>query len=134
MKTILKDIAFGILIIILITLAEFIVTLPFGTPGDVDSAGLAMIINRELLLTALPAGLITVAFAHLLKTDTRQAAVRRSNIWMLMILLNYLIIGIGNQNLEEIFGSAGIYALLACAFAGPLVYSWLILRKKHLPA
>ena len=134
MKTFLKDVLFGILIIILITLAEFIVTLPFGTPGDVDSAGLATFINRELLLTALPAGLITFAFAHLLKTNTRQAALRRSIIWMVMLLLDFLMIGIGNQNLEEIFGTAGIYALLACAFAGPLVYSWLKSRKKHLPA
>ena len=133
MKAILIDIALGILIIIAILLAEFIVTLPFGPPGGTDSADLARVINRELLLTALPAGLITFAFAHLRKTNTKQSAIRRSVIWMVMILLNFLLIGIGNQNLAEIFGTAGIYALLACAFAGPLVYWWLTSRKKHLP-
>lgn len=133
MKTILNNVLFGILIIILIAISEFIVTIPFGMPGDVNSADLAKIINRELLLTALPAGIITFAFAHLLKTNTRQSAIRRSIIWMVMILLNFLLIGIGNQNLAEIFGTAGLYALLACAFAGPLVYWWLTSRKKHLP-
>lgn len=133
MKTTVKDIVMGILIIILTTVAEFIVTLPFGTPGDIDSATLTKFINRELLLTALPAGLVTFVFAHLLKTTTQQVALRRSITWTVMILLNFLLIGIGNQNLAQIFGTPGIYALLAFAFAGPLVYSWVTSRKKNAP-
>ena len=134
MKTAVLDSVFGILIIIAITIAEFIVTLPFGMPGDVDSVGFARIINRELLLTALPAGLITFAFAHLRKTNNRQSAVRISIIWTVMIFLNYLLIGVGNKNLREIFGTAGIYTLLACACVGPLAYYWIFLRRKQQPA
>jgi hypothetical protein len=122
MNKILKDFLFGILILICITILEFIITLPLGEPnGEFSMEAYAYFINRELLLTAIPAGLITFIFAWFLKTNTTGVALRRSIIWTSVIFLHFLLLGIGNDNLPEIFGSVGIYLLLVCAFAGPLL-------------
>lgn len=121
MKSIAKDVLFGILIMIVITIFEFIVTLPFGEPGELSRDGYAYFINRELLLTALPAALVTFLFTRLLKTKSKSDALRRSIVWTLIVFLNYLSIGIGNNNLGEIFRTFGIYILLVCAFAGPVL-------------
>lgn len=40
-----------------------------------------------------------------------------------MLALNYIVIGFGNDNLPLIFGAIGIYVLLLCAFAGPILYA-----------
>ncbi len=40
-----------------------------------------------------------------------------------MLVLYYVLIGLGNENLLDIFRTIGIYVLLACAFAGPIIYA-----------
>lgn len=129
MKRRLLDILFGIIIVIVVTALEFAVTLPFGAPEVSGFADYASLISMELLLTALPAALTTFIFAWLLKTRSRSDAVLRSAIWTAALALYYFLIGIGNGNLREIFGTPGVYALLICAFAGPLVFA-LIKRLK----
>lgn len=63
MKKIIKDILFGVLIIVVTLIFEFIVTLPFDEiASESDRARWTFLINRELLLTALPAALITYTF------------------------------------------------------------------------
>jgi len=129
LKTIIKDALFGILIIIVITILEFIITIPFGEPVEqIDRTMLANFINRELLLTALPAFLTTFVFAGLLKTKIKADSIRRGIIWAGILALNYILIGIGNDNFELIFSKIGIYVLLACSFAGPVLYA----KVKHL--
>ena len=124
MKIITKDALFGLLIIIVITILEFIVTIPFGEPAqEFTSEVWAKFINRELLLTALPAALTTFIFTGRLKTKSKADAIRRGIIWSIILALNYMIIGIGNNNFELIFGEIGIYVLLACTFAGPVIYT-----------
>lgn len=128
MKRIIKDALFGLLIIIVITILEFIVTIPFGEPAQQFTNEVwAKFINRELLLTALPAALTTFVLARHLKTKTKADAIRRGIIWSTMLALNYILIGIGNKNFELIFGGIGIYILLACTFAGPVIYA----KVKH---
>ena len=115
---------FGILIFIAIMISEFIVTLPFGEIAyESDRTEWAMLINREFLVTALPAALVTFAFSWLFKTKSRKEAIRRGMIWTGILVLFYIFIGIGNQNLDLIFGTVGVYVLLACAFSGPVLYS-----------
>ena len=82
-----------------------------------------MLINREFLVTALPAVLVTFAFSFLLKTKSRKEAVRRGMVWTGVFVLMYILIGIGNHNLDLMFGTAGVYVLLACVFSGPVFYS-----------
>lgn len=130
MKRIVKDILFGVLVLIVITILEFIVTIPFGLPGqEISRPEWAQIISRELLLTAIPGFLTSYVFAMLLKTKSRREAIRKSIIWTSIICINFLVMGMGNDNLDLIFGTIGIYVLLACTFAGPIAYSFV----KHLP-
>lgn len=130
MKSIIKDVLFGILIVIVVTILEFVVTIPFGLPADgITQDEWASFISRELLITAVPAFLTTYVFALLLKTKNRSDAIQKAVFWTSILCINYLILGIGNSNLGLIFGTIGIYALLICAFAGPLVYIVIAGRK-----
>jgi hypothetical protein len=79
--------------------------------------------NREFLLTALPAGIVTFIFTWLLKTKHKADSKRKAVIWAVILALYYVIIGLGNGNLLEIFSTLGIYILLACAFIGPVAYA-----------
>lgn len=130
MKSVVKDFLFGILVLIVITILEFVVTIPFGYPGDqISRQEWGGIINRELLLTAIPGFLTSYVFAMLLKTKSRADAIQKAVFWASIVCINFLIMGIGNDNLDLIFGNIGIYVLLVCTFAGPIVYSFV----KHLP-
>jgi len=129
MKRIIKDALFGLLIIIAVTVLEFIVTIPFGEPAQqITGEAWSEIIDRELLLTSLPAALTTFAFTGFLKTKSKADAIRRGIIWIIMLVLNYTLIGIGNKNFNLIFGGIGIYVLLVCAFIGPVIFA----KIKHL--
>jgi hypothetical protein len=130
MKKIIKDILFGFLIIVIVTILEFLVTLPFAEPWELNNEGYQTYINRELLLTALPAAVTAFILARLLRTVKISDAVRRGIIWMCFMGAFYAAVGIGNGNFNRIFGSAGIYVLMAGIFSGPFVYS-LIKRNKH---
>ena len=55
MEKIVKDILFGFLVVIVITLCEFIVTIPFGLPDMYNQTEYIEYMNREFLLTTLPA-------------------------------------------------------------------------------
>ena len=123
MKAIITDIllAFGIFVIIMIL--EFLVTLPFGAPTNLEVGELGAFLNREFLLTAVPAAIVTYLFARLSNGQTIVSAYRKSIIWTLMILAFYAIIAVGNDNVGPIFGSYGFYVLLAGIFAGPIIYA-----------
>ena len=130
MKSVVKDFLFGILVLVVITILEFLVTIPFGYAGDqISREEWAAIINLELLLTAIPGFLTAYVFAMLLKTKSRADAIQKAVFWASIVCINFLIMGIGNDNLDLIFGTIGIYVLLICTFAGPVVYSLI----KHLP-
>jgi hypothetical protein len=128
MKKILIDILFGFVVITVVTIFEFLVTLPFGDPGDLSSEGYSSFINQELLLTALPAAFTTFTLTWLLKTKNVSNSLRKSIVWTTMLALSFLFIGLGNGNLLEIFLTIGIYVLLAFTFAGPIIYA----KIKHL--
>ncbi|HSN94406.1 MAG TPA: hypothetical protein VLR89_05025 [Anaerolineaceae bacterium] len=125
MKKVIKDLLFGVLIVVVTLIFEFIVTLPFAeVASESDRARWGFLINRELLLTALPAALITFTFAWLLKTKSRKDALRRGIIWTGILATYYVLISIGNKSFDLMFGNIGVYALLGCAFAGTVVYSF----------
>lgn len=123
MKQMLKDALLGILIFAVVMVCEFIVTLPFGKIAyESDRTEWTALINREFLVTALPAALIAFAFSFLLRIKSRKEAIRRGTIWVGVFVLLYILIGIGNHDLDLIFGTAGVYVVLACVFSGPVLY------------
>lgn len=119
MKTKLIDVGLGILVIIVVTIFEFLVTLPFGESLE-NRAGS---INLELLLTAIPALLVNFTIAWLARVGDKSSAMRKSIIWTACLVIYYALIGLGNNNFTLIFGSIGVYVLLICSFAGPLLYA-----------
>lgn len=124
MKKVIKDLLFGVLIIVVILIFEFIVTIPFTeVASESDRVRWAFLINRELLMTALPAALITYTFTWLLKTKSRKDALRRGIIWTCILALYYILISFGNGSFDLMFGNIGVYALLVCAFSGTMIYS-----------
>ena len=128
MKKIFTDFLIGILVFLAVMTSEFLVTLPFGQPENLEEEYLRYV-NTEFLLTSLPALLITFIFSWAFQTKDTTSALQRSIIWTAVLALIYLLIGIGNSNLRILFGSFGIYCLLACAFIGPYLYA----KVKHLP-
>lgn len=128
MIKIIKDILFGFLVLVATILAEFVMTIPFGLAGGSEGADFTQFMNREFLITALPAGLITFLFAWLSKTKTGGDALRKSIIWTGMIGLYFLLVGMGNGNIGELFGAYALYILFVCAFLGPLLYAKLKLK------
>ncbi len=117
------DFLMGFPVLIAVTISEFLVTLPFETPAQTAAGNESWLISRELLLTSLPALIITYLFARFLHTKDRAAALQHSIFWTSVLFLNYLVIGYGNGNLGAIFGTVGIYVLLACTFLGPVAYA-----------
>lgn len=86
-RVVLKDVLFGVLIIIVITILEFIVTILIQEPIEqIDMETWANIINRELLLTALPAFFTTFFFTWKLKTKSKSNAIKRGVIWTVVIV------------------------------------------------
>ena len=122
MKAIIKDILLGLLIFVLIMVLEFAVTLPFGEPGG-ESGDLAAYLNREFLLTAIPAAILTYTAAMVTKIPTIAIAYRKSIIWTAVVLVLYTIIAVGNDNVGPIFGSYAFYLLLLGVFLGPVLYA-----------
>lgn len=131
MKVIIRDVLFGILLMVLVMAAEVLVTVPLGPQGyeEADEDGKAAILNLELILTAMPAAVISFMLAFLLKTKERAEALRRGAVWALVVFLLYALIGAMNGNFGRIFSTYGIYLLLACVFVGPLLSAMIRSRR-----
>ncbi len=123
MKRIIINILWGLLVILAVTIMEIVVTVPFGGSEGTNPGNLTARISIELLLTSVPAALITMGAAWLTKAKTKKDALLKSSVWTVMLLFNYVLIGIGNGTMRYLAASAGLYVLLACVFGGPLLYS-----------
>jgi hypothetical protein len=118
MKKLLINLLWGFPILIAVQLCEFAVTLPFGDPGG----NLSKYLTYEFLLAAIPAGVVTFAFAAITKTKAKADALMKSITWTAFVTLCYLVIGIGNGTFQPIFGNFAFYIFIFCIFAGPMVY------------
>jgi hypothetical protein len=122
MKKIAKDVLHSILILLVIIILDIMFTRPFDLPWKTSSEDYINFMNRELLFTAFPVGLVTFVFEWQLKTQNKYDAIRRSIIWTIVIFLNYFHMGSENSKLEELYSTYGLYVLLIYSFAGPLIY------------
>lgn len=120
MRHVLVGITQGLGLFVLIMIAEFLVTLPFGEGiPESDRAAWAAAVNTELLLTAIPAFLITGAAAWLVRAGSAAEGLRRGAVWTAVVAALYVLIALGNRT--PMFTSPGIYVLLAATLAGPVV-------------
>jgi len=126
---ILRMILVGLLLIVLVTVAEFLVTIPLGSPPEEANAEWLRMVDLELLLTALPAGLLTFLAAVLLKLPTRRDSLLHAAVWTGLYALSLLLVLRGNGILGIVLVRLPVYVLLAFHFLGPLVQA----RIRHLP-
>lgn len=126
---IVKILLAGLVLIVTVYLAEILVTLPFGMPANAGEAEISRLIFWEFLLTAIPAGLLSLAAARLFQPATRRDALRLAGIWTALYIGVLLIFALANGNLAQQLGTLSLYILLACFFLGPLLYARL--RRLH---
>jgi hypothetical protein len=129
-----KMILIGLLLIVLVYLAEFLVTLPFPMSPDAANAERAGWLIAEYALTALPAMLLTFFAAWFLKLHAIKDAVFHSIVWTLMYAgVIFLLSTLDVPDLSTtkmLFTTPTIYLLFALYFLGPVLYA-LILGRRH---
>lgn len=133
-----KMILTGLLLIVLVYLAEFLVTLPFPMTPDVTNADRAGWLVAEYALTALPAVILTFLAAWVLKLHAIKDAVLHSIVWTLMyagvILLLSTLDAPDLSTTKMLFSTPTIYLLFALYFLGPVLYASTLGKKRALSA
>lgn len=95
-------------------------------PGiETDDPG--KLLNILFLFTAIPTGVISFLAAWVARTQSKMEAIKSALNWTVINLLIFVLIGIGNNTLELIFGSYGFYIFILFLFAGPNFYA--LIRK-----
>lgn len=132
-----KMIMIGFLLIVLIYLAEFLVSLPFSLGPNESDAEQASWLVREFALTALPAFLLSFFFAFLLKLREKADACLHGAVWTVMYAAVVFLLSILDspdlQSSARIFGTPTLYLVFALYFLGPLIYS-LFSKKQVIPS
>lgn len=121
----IKIIGMGLLLFAITLMVEMLVTLPFGAPTSEDPDIIRQLLVWEFLLSAIPAGLLTYAAARMMKLTEKSDLILASVVWTVIHVLLMLLIAVGNDRFNLIFGSYAFYVRLACIFIGPM-----LIRKK----
>lgn len=129
MKKLLIDIGIGFSVVVLVVIIwavtpDSMLARIGGIPGPyyrLNEAQMTQAINLEFLYGAILALVITVVFALAAGVRGRREGVRRGIVWASVAAVCYLIMGIGGGTLGQIFGSLGVYALVAATALGPIV-------------
>lgn len=125
-KRIGVDAALGVVLFILVMAAEILVTLPFGTPAE--GSDLAAGLNREFLLTAGPALVLSAALAWWVRTPSPGHGMGRGLVWALVSVLFYLAIGLGNGT-TVMFATPGLWLLEIAVVVGATLAGWFPPRR-----
>ncbi len=111
------DVGLGFAALVLVVIMEALVTLPFGEP---DPGQLREALNREFLLTALPALAVTALLAYVAKTAEARSGVRRGLIWAGIFAGAYAVLGVANGTISG-FATIGAAVLLVSLVLGPVL-------------
>jgi hypothetical protein len=123
MRHLLKDIWFGILIVIVafifMIITAIIIFFQFGeVVGDVKYPTL----NIEMLISAFFVLFTSRNFARRLKTENMLEATKRGLLWTFITTIALLIMSNKQNEIGIIFSRIGTYVLLLCVFLGPVLY------------
>ena len=122
------DIGLGFLLFLLVMIVEFLVTLPFGTP-DQGMSQLRGDLNREFLLTAAPALVLSALVALAAHTRSTGRGLSRGLTWLVVIGALYLAIGLGKAT-TVMFATVGMWLTLVAVVGGAVLGGWLGGRRK----
>ena len=127
-KRIAVDVGLGVSLFVLVMVAELLVTLPSGSAAE--GSDLASALNREFLLTALPALVLSTALAWWAHTPSPGHGMGLGLVWALVLGLFYLSIGVGNGT-SVMFATGGMWLMLAAVVAGATLAGWLPRRRRR---
>lgn len=128
-----KDFLFGIGLYALITLSGVLFSLLFSNDSN------ALLLNdevrgemmaRSLMWMTVPALLLAFLFAWLRRITIRNAALRLSIVWTVLLFVLYAIAALGSGIFTVLLSSVSFYLFLAAIFLGPILYAFI----KKLPA
>lgn len=123
-----KDLLFGLGLYALITVVGLFVTM--ATSGGSD----ALLLNDEvrgdmatntLMWMIVPAFLLSLGLATLRRIRMKNAALRISIVWALLLLFLYSVAALWSGIFTVLIASVSFYLFLAAVFLGPIVYSFL---------
>lgn len=131
LKKLLIDIGIGFIVVVLVGIVWAVtpdsmlgriggMSLP-GPYDRLNEAQITQAVNVEFLYGAILALVITVVFALAAGVRGPREGVRRGIVWAGVAAVCYLIMGIGGGTFGHIFGSVGVYALVAAMALGPIV-------------
>lgn len=128
-----KDLLFGLGLYALITVVGLLVTMV--TSGSSDTLLLNDDVRGDMATSTLmwmvvPAFLLSLGLAALRRIRMKNAALRISIVWTLLLLFLYLVAALWSGIFTVLIASVSFYLFLAAVFLGPIVYSFL----KKLPA
>jgi uncharacterized membrane protein YozB (DUF420 family) len=119
---ILKNIIVGIVLLMIITGFQFVISLFFQEEVDPMTERGAYLISLLLGLSAIPACILSFFAPWILKMKNRQDIMIAASIWALVFIISYIITGVMNDNFNQIFQSIGLYWLFFAVFFGPVVF------------
>ncbi len=122
MNKILKYIIVGVLMLIIITGIQFVISLFFQEEVDPMTERGAYLISLLLGLSAIPAFILSFFMPWILKMKTRQDIMIAASIWELVFIISYIITGVMNDNFNQIFQSVGLYWLFFAVLFGPVIF------------
>ncbi len=123
-----KDLLFGLGLYALITVVGLFVTM--ATSGNSDMLLLNDEVRGEmatstLLWMVVPAFLLSLGLATLRRIRMKNAALRISIVWALLLLFLYSVAALWSGIFTVLIASVSFYLFLAAVFLGPIVYSFL---------
>lgn len=128
-----KDLLFGLGLYALITVVGLLVTMV--TSGSSDTLLLNDDVRGDMATSTLmwmvvPAFLLSLGLAALRHIRMKNAALRISIVWAVLLLFLYLVAALWSGIFTVLIASVSFYLFLVAIFLGPIVYSFM----KKLPA
>src|SRR3989339_1279300 len=122
LNKILKNIIIGVVLLMIITGFQFLISLLFQEYVNPDTERGAYLISLLLGLSAIPAFILSFFTPLILKMKTRDDIMIGASLWTLVFVISYVITGINNHTFNVIFQTIGLYWLFFAVFFGPVIF------------
>ena len=122
MNKVLKNIIIGVVLLVIITGFQFVISLFFQEEVNPNTERGAYLISLLLGLSAIPAFILSFFAPLIFKMKTRQDIMIGASLWTLVFIVSYVITGIMNHTFDAIFQSIGLYWLFFAVLFGPVIF------------
>ncbi|MGI6326815.1 MAG: hypothetical protein ACOX1U_07665 [Saccharofermentanales bacterium] len=87
-------------------------------------------LSITFLIAALPVFALTFFLARLMKTNSKKSALKQALQWLIVQLVLFILIALGQKKIANLLAAPGFYVVLAFVFIGPLLHFRSISDKK----